>query len=74
MLDLALSCIRSVRELCRVAREVRVFPLLSLKREPSPHLDDVRSAVETDGWASEVVGVDYELQPGANQMLRVFKK
>ena len=66
--------IRSVRELCRVAREVRVFPLLSLNRKPSAHLDGVRSAVETDGWASEVVGVDYELQRGANQMLRVFKR
>jgi hypothetical protein len=66
--------ILSMRELCRVAREVRVFPLLSLNRKSSSHLERVRSAVETDGWASEVVGVDYELQRGANQMLRVFKR
>lgn len=65
--------IRSVRELCRVAREVRVFPLLTLSREPSPHLDPVRAALEADGWASEVVCVDYELQRGGNQMLRLFK-
>ena len=66
--------IRSLRELCRVAHEVRVFPLLTQDRKPSPHVDAVRSAVQTDGWASEVVRVDYELQRGGNQMLRVFKR
>ena len=65
--------VRSVRELCRVAREVRVFPLLTLGREPSPHTDAVQAAVEADGWASEVVRVDYELQRGGNQMLRFFR-
>lgn len=65
--------IRSVRELCRVAREVRVFPVLTLSRKPSPHMDAVRTALEADGWASEVVRVDYELQRGGNQMLRFFR-
>jgi hypothetical protein len=63
----------SLRELCRVAREVRVFPLLTLRREPSPYLAPVRSALEVEGWTSEVVCVDYELQRGGNQMLRVFR-
>ena len=65
--------ISAVRELCRVAGEVRVFPLLTLNRKPSPHVDAVRSALRADGWASELVRVDYELQRGGNQMLRVFK-
>jgi hypothetical protein len=65
--------INSLRELCRVASEVRVFPLLTLSRKPSPHLDAVRSALRADGWSSELVRVDYELQRGGNQMLRVFK-
>lgn len=65
--------VRSLRELCRVAAEVRVFPLLTLSRKPSPHLHAVRSALEADGWASEVVRVDYELQREGNQMLRVFR-
>jgi hypothetical protein len=34
--------IESVRELCRVAKEVRVFPLLTLRHEPSPRLAAVR--------------------------------
>jgi hypothetical protein len=65
--------IRSVRELGRVAREVRVFPLLTLSREPSPHTRAVRTALEADGWLSEVVRVDYELQRGGNKMLRFFR-
>jgi hypothetical protein len=65
--------IDSMRELCRVAGEVRVFPLLTLGGKPSPHLAPVRSALQAEGWASEVVAVDYELQRGGNQMLRVFR-
>lgn len=65
--------IRSVLELCRVAREVRLFPLLTLRREPSPHLAAVQSALEAEGWTSHVVTVDYELQRGGNRMLRVFR-
>jgi hypothetical protein len=65
--------LRSVLELCRVAREIRCFPLLTLSREPSPHLAAVQSAVSSRGWTSEVVTVDYELQRGGNQMLRVFR-
>lgn len=66
--------IQSALELCRVAREVRLFPLLTLRGEPSPHLAAVRSALDSEGWTSKVVSVDYELQRGGNQMLRVFRK
>ena len=65
--------ITAVRELCRVAGEVRIFPLLTLSREASQHVEAVRCALRADGWASELVRVDYELQRGRNQMLRVFK-
>jgi hypothetical protein len=65
--------IESLRELCRVAHEVRVFPLLTLRREPSPHLAAVQAALDAEGWTSEAVRVNYELQRGGNQMLRVFR-
>jgi hypothetical protein len=66
--------IRAVREMCRVARETRIFPLLTLERRPSPHIAAVRSALEADGRVTEIVRVNYELQRGGNQMLRVFRK
>jgi hypothetical protein len=65
--------IRAVAELCRVAEEVRIFPLLTLSRKPSPHLAAVQSAVRSQGWESEVVRVNYELQRGGNEMLRIFR-
>ena len=64
--------VQSVLELCRVAREVRIFPLLSLDGKPSPHVVAVREALAASGWNSEIVSVDYELQRGGNEMLRVF--
>jgi hypothetical protein len=65
--------IRSTLELCRLAKEVRIFPLLTLARQPSPHLPAVRAALDRAGWSSEVVRVNYELQRGGNQMLRIFR-
>jgi hypothetical protein len=65
--------IQSVLELCRAAREVRIFPLLTLRRNLSPHIEAVRSALKSAGWMSEVVRVNYELQRDGNQMLRIFR-
>ncbi len=65
--------VRSVLELCRVADEARFFPLLTLRREASPHMAPVRVALASAGLASEIVRVNYELQRGGNQMLRVFR-
>lgn len=64
--------IRAVQELCRVAEEVRIFPLLTLAVHPSPHVGKVRASLERAGWASEIRRVDYELQKGGNEMLRIF--
>ena len=65
--------IRSVLEMCRVASEVRIFPLLTLAQDPSPHLKAVRREVASKGYQSEIRSVEYELQPGGNKMLRIFK-
>ena len=65
--------IRSVLELSRVAHEVRLFPLLTLAREPSRHVGAVQFALQQQGWSSEVVTVKYELQRGGNKMLRIFR-
>ena len=63
--------VRSVLELCRVAGEVRIFPLLTLAQERSPHLSAVCAAVSAQGLHSQVVRVDYEFQRGGNEMLLI---
>ena len=63
--------IQSIRELCRVAREVRVFPLLTLGGEPSPHVAAVTAALADVGVTMPIERVPYEFQRGGNEMLRV---
>jgi hypothetical protein len=66
--------IRAVLELCRIAPQVRIFPLLTLARKPSPHLASVRTALEKRGWTTTVERVNYELQRGGNEMLRISRQ
>ena len=61
----------SMRELCRVAPEVRVFPLLALGGQPSPHVDSVHDALTAQGCQVTIERVPYEFQRGGNEMMRV---
>lgn len=59
----------SMRELCRVASEVRVFPVISLDGEASRHLDSVMLALSADGIDVSLQAVSYRFQKGATEML-----
>jgi hypothetical protein len=63
--------VASIRELCRVASEVRIFPLNELGARPSRHLDAVVEACREAGMNPEIVHVSYEFQRGANRFLRL---
>ena len=63
-----LACIR---EMARVGRELRIFPLVDLDGEPSRHLPAVRQQLQRLGYATEVRQVGYKFQKGGNKMLRV---
>lgn len=62
---------QSLRELLRVADEIRVFPLQTLTGEPSPYLATLRRQLGFAGIPSTVRTVNYESQAGATQMLIV---
>lgn len=64
--------VESIKELCRVAPEARIFPLLELGARPSRHLDPVTKQLEEDGFHVEIESVPYEFQKGGNRMLRVM--
>ncbi|GMW01707.1 MAG: hypothetical protein AMXMBFR84_28440 [Candidatus Hydrogenedentota bacterium] len=64
---------RSVTEMLRVAREVRIFPLITLMQEPSPHLPALREWLARDGFHTEVRHTHYELQRGGNEMLVITR-
>jgi hypothetical protein len=62
--------IESMKELCRVSGEVRVYPLLSINsNKESPHLELVMAELERNGINVSLVPVRYEFQKGATKML-----
>jgi SAM-dependent methyltransferase len=61
--------IRSMIELLRVAKEVRVFPILTLDGRPYPEMTAVRSGLEEAGVKALVRKVPYEFQKNGNEML-----
>jgi len=66
--------VESIQELCRVAGEVRVFPLLELGSRKSRHVQAVSMRLAAAGYAVTIETVPYEFQRGGNQMMRVYDK
>jgi len=66
--------LQSILELCRVAKEVRIFPLLvNFSNDTSPWLEPVMNHLQHQGYTTEIKQVAYEFQKGGNQLLRVYK-
>jgi ubiquinone/menaquinone biosynthesis C-methylase UbiE len=65
--------VRAVRDLARVSREVRVFPLLDMAGNPSRHVPRVIEELGGDGLRVRVEPVAYEFQVGGNQMMRITR-
>lgn len=63
--------VAALEELCRVANEVRVFPLLALGGQPSPHVNPCAEKLRASGFNVSIERVSYEFQRGGNQMLRI---
>ncbi|MCF6154266.1 MAG: SAM-dependent methyltransferase [Candidatus Brocadia sp.] len=61
----------AIAEMIRVAKEVRIFPLLDLEGLPSPYVDEITEGLQRGGYAVEVQKVPYEFQRGGNQMIRI---
>jgi hypothetical protein len=64
----------SIVEMCRVANEVRIFPLLGLGSVPSRHVLPVAETLRSSGFTVTTETVDYEFQRGGNQMMRIRPK
>jgi hypothetical protein len=72
MLSLEFHC-KSVLQLCRVANEVRIFPIIDLDLRPSPHVQPIASSLEKDGFTVFIDQVPYEFQRGGNKMIRIIR-
>jgi hypothetical protein len=65
--------ILAIEEMCRVASEARIFPLLEGYGGPSPYLEPVMDGLRDLGYTAIIRGVPYEFQRGGNEMLAVTK-
>ena len=63
--------IEAIDEMLRVAREVRIFPLVTLNGEVSAHLISVLAYLKSRGYSCEVIKTEYEFQKGGNEMLLI---
>jgi hypothetical protein len=61
----------AILELCRVAGEVRIFPLLALGGVVSPHVASTTDGLKDLKYAVTIERVPYEFQRGGNEMMRI---
>ncbi len=61
----------SILELCRVATEVRIFPLVDLAGCASAYVEPITSALQRRGYAVAQVETAYEFQKGARTLMLV---
>ena len=66
--------LQALKEMLRVAHEVRVFPLLMLGGAPSSHLAFATEQLKSDRFYVEAKQVPYEFQKGGNEMLVIKKR
>jgi hypothetical protein len=61
----------AVDELCRVASEVRIFPLLTYNAEPSAFVAPIVGHLQNAGRTVTIERVPYEFQRGGNMMMKI---
>jgi SAM-dependent methyltransferase len=61
----------AIREMCRVAGELRIFPLVALGGQRSPYVDQNATGLRSAGFSVSIETVPYEFQRGGNEMMRI---
>jgi hypothetical protein len=62
---------KAIEAACAVAREVRIFPLLTYDGETSSYVEPIVRRLQSDGRTVHIESVAYEFQRGGNKMLRI---
>jgi len=66
--------LEAITKMCRVAKEVRVFPLLDRFGMQSEHLNPIVTKLRNRSFHVKIDVVDYQFQRGGNEMLRVSQE
>jgi len=62
---------KAINEMGRIGREIRIFPIVDMTANRSPHLDGVLQMVMQNGWSYREIEVDYEFLKNGNQMVQI---
>ncbi len=62
---------QAILRLLEHSNELRIFPLLTLELQRSPYLDLILKELRQRGYTLEIIKVDYEIQRGGNEMLKI---
>ena len=62
---------QAISELCRVAKEVRIFPLVTLAGDKSIYVNDIHAYLRNQGYGVTIEPVPYEFQRGGNEMMKI---
>lgn len=65
--------IEALEEMLRLCNEVRVFPLLDLGLKKSAHLEKAIAHLKQQNYLCSLQTVEYQLQRGGDEMLRIQK-
>ncbi len=63
--------LKAISEMCRVAKEVRIFPLLNVNNVFSPYVGKIIDDLYRLGKKAKIETVPYEFQKRGNQMLKI---
>lgn len=64
--------LKSLEELCRTAKETRIFPLLELGSKKSRHLEKSLEHLKALGHSVSIENVTYEFQKKGNEMVKII--
>ena len=65
---------QAISEICKVAKEVRIFPLVTLAGNKSLYLKAIENHLKTQGHKISIETVPYEFQRGGNEMMKIETK
>jgi SAM-dependent methyltransferase len=63
---------RALRELVRVAKEIRIFPIVDMSNEKSSHLGPLLDLLRSAQISFSIEKTDYQFQKNGDEMLRIL--
>lgn len=62
---------KSISEMLRVSKEIRIFPLVDLNSKTSDYVSPIIDYFSSKGYNVQITTVDYHFLKGANQLLTI---